>query len=250
MSRTRALRGLLLADAHRIARDRFLLAAAVYFAAVAVAMRWALPWVAASAHARWEIDLEQYFPLFVSYVALVMGSVAVGIVGGFILLELREERSIVALRISPFPLGTYVKCFSVVLALLGAIVGLAQAAVIGLGLPGWGALVTIACMSGPGAPLVALYLATYPENKLEGFAHMKFVSIAGALPLGAYFLPAPWQYLAGVFPPFWSAKAWWSAEAGDASWPLWLALGTASAVALVWVLSKRLETKALVSARE
>jgi fluoroquinolone transport system permease protein len=250
MSRVRALRGLLLADARRIARDRFLLAAAVYFAAVAVAVRWVLPWAAASARARWGLDLEPYFPLIVSYVALVMGSVAVGIVGGFILLELREERSIVALRISPLPLGTYVHCFSVILALLGATVGFAQAAVIGLGLPSWGALATIACMSGPGAPLVALYLATYPENKLEGFAHMKFVSIAGAVPLGAYFLPAPWQYFAGVFPPFWSAKAWWSAEAGDPSWPLWLALGTVSGVALVWVLSKRLETKALVSARE
>ena len=249
MSHARALRGLLRADARRVVRDRFLLAAAAYLLGMAIVMRWVLPWMARAARSRWSSDLEPYFPLIVSYLVVVLGAVAVGIVGGFILLETREERSIVALRVSPLPLRVYVTGFSFVLALTAMGVILAEAALIGLGLPPWPALLAIALVGGSGAPLVALYLATFPDNKVEAFAHMKFVSVAGAIPLGAYFLPLPWQYLACLFPPFWAAKAWWVAEAGGGSWPLWLLGGALTTGTLLVWLSGRFQAAGLVSGR-
>ena len=96
MSYARALRGLLSADARRVARDRFLLAAAAYLLGMAVVMRWVLPWMARAVRSRWSLELEPYYPLIVSYLVVVLGSVAVGIVGGFILLESSQ-----ALRLIP-----------------------------------------------------------------------------------------------------------------------------------------------------
>ena len=139
--------------------------------------------------------------------------------------------------------------FSCVLVLTATGVILAEAALIGLGLPPWPALLAIALVGGSGAPLVALYLATFPDNKVEAFAHMKLVSVAGAVPLGAYFLPLPWQYLACLFPPFWAAKAWWVAEAGGSSWPLWLLGGALTTGALLVWLSGRFQAAGLVSGR-
>ncbi len=79
MSHTTALRGLLRADARRVVRDRFLLAAAAYLMGTAVVMRWVLPWMARVARSRWSLELEPYFPLIVSYLVVVLGAVAVGI---------------------------------------------------------------------------------------------------------------------------------------------------------------------------
>ena len=67
MSYARALQGLLRADARRVARDRFLLAAAGYLLGMAVVMRWVLPLMARAVRSRWSLELEPYYPLIVSY---------------------------------------------------------------------------------------------------------------------------------------------------------------------------------------
>lgn len=241
MSYVRAMRGLFRADALRVARDRFLVGAAVYLFATGAAMRWVLPAVTAGVRRRWQVDLEPYFPLITSYFVIGLGAMAVGVVGGFILLELREERSIVALRVSPFPLRLYVAGFSLIIALVGAGVALAEAAIIGLGLPPWNMLPAIALVGGSGASVVAMYLGAFPSNKVEAFAHMKFVSVVAAVPLGAYFLPGSWQYLACLAPPFWTMKAWWVAEAGGGSWPVWTVGGGLTTMGLVTFFSSRFQ---------
>jgi fluoroquinolone transport system permease protein len=239
VSRVAALLPVLRIDALRVARDRFLISLLVYLLGVSAAMRWILPSVARALRSRSGFDLEPLYPLLVSYFAVVLGALAVGVVGGMLLLEIREDRTVRALLVSPLPLRAYVAGYSTVLALLAAAVTAGEAAVIGLGLPPWRALVPVALIGGLAAPAISLYLATFAGNKIEAFAQMKLVGTAGLLPIGAWLLPLPWQYAACVFPPFWAVKAWWLAESGSPAWAGWLVGGAILSSAVLRALTRR-----------
>lgn len=239
MPRAAALLPVLEIDALRIVRDRFLISLLAYLLGVSAAMRWIIPSVARALMSRSGFDLEPVYPLLVSYFAVVLGSLAVGVVGGMLLLEIREDRTVRALLVSPLSLSAYVSGYSAVLALVAAVVTAGEAAVIGLGLPPWRALLPVALVGGLGAPAISLYLATFAGNKIEAFAQMKLVGTAGLVPIGAWLVPLPWQYVACVFPPFWAVKAWWLAESGSPGWAWWLAGGAVLSTVVLRALTRR-----------
>lgn len=65
---------------------------------------------------------------------------------------------------------------------------------------------------------MALTLATMASNKVEAFAIMKITAFAGFIPIAAFFLPEPHQYMAGIMPHYWGCKLWWSATQGSPSY--------------------------------
>ncbi|NRA89382.1 MAG: hypothetical protein HRU28_18790 [Rhizobiales bacterium] len=50
--------------------------------------------------------------------------------------------------------------------------------------------------------LSALFLVLTADNKIQGFAMGKFLSIGGWVMMVGWFIPQPWQWLVGIFPPF------------------------------------------------
>jgi fluoroquinolone transport system permease protein len=240
MSRAWAVAGVLRNDARRIARDSFLVSSLVYILGSSAALRWVLPWIGRVVRTRWAVDLAPYYPLIVSYFAAVMSSLAVGLVGGFLLLESREDRTLWALAVSPLRLERYLITISSLTTLAAVGIVVAESWLIGLGLPPWPALLPVAAVGGLFAPIVAFSLAALASNKLEAFALMKLLGLVGAVPLAAYFLPPPWEYLGVIAPPYWALKAWWVAEAGGSGWMLWLVGGAAVSAALVAVLARQL----------
>jgi len=242
MALASALTGILRTDGRRLARDRFLLAVFAYLVVMSISMRWILPWVNRGLGVRWGLDIEPFYPVIVSYFVVVLTGILVGMIAGFLLLESREDRSIKALLVSPLPLTTYLGTASMVLAVVTSGVILAEAALLGLGLPSWPTLVAVSVVGGLSAPIPALFLASFARNKVEAFAQMKFVSIAGLIPVGAYFIPEPWQYAACLFPPYWVAKAWWIAFEGGTTWPLWLLGGAVWSAFLIWLLARRFQS--------
>ena len=231
-------------DARRLARDRFLLGTGVYIFVISIAMRWILPWASRALRTRWGLELDPHYPVIVSYLVVVLGAVMVGMIAGFLLLESREERSIRALLVSPLRLRVYLGSVSVVMALIAGGVILAEGALIGLALPPWPAFVLIAVVGGLSAPIWALFLSTFAQNKVEAFVQMKFVGLGGLIPVGAAFLPIPWQYVACLFPPFWTVKAWWIAAEGGSDWIWWLLGGVVISTGALLALFRRFEVVA------
>jgi fluoroquinolone transport system permease protein len=68
-------------------------------------------------------------------------------------------------------------------------------------------LLAIATLAGLSAPLLALVLATAAPNKVAGFAMVKVLNGVNLLPVVAFFLPVPLQYVAGVLPAYWPMRA-------------------------------------------
>ena len=93
------------------------------------------------------------------------------------------------------------------------------------------------------APTLALVLAIAAPNKVAGFAVAKVMNSVNLLPVLAYFVPLPLQYVAGLFPTYWPMRALWSAASGE-SYGAYLVLGTViSGLALflaAWIFDRRL----------
>ena len=89
--------------------------------------------------------------------------------------------------------------------------------------------------------MMALLLAALAKNKVEGLAVMKGLGIFLLVPVAAWFVPEPWQWLLGVFPTFWATKGYWLASTGEPY--LWVAAcGFVYASAIVALLLRRFQS--------
>jgi fluoroquinolone transport system permease protein len=234
-----AVRGMLRTDTLRLRRDRFLIGVSVYIFAITVGMRWLLPVITTDLASDRDFDLTPYHPLLVSYFIVHLAPLIPGIIGGFLLLESREDGTVKALLVSPNPLSSYVSVVCVVMFVTSVTLTVAQGAIIALALPPWPALIAVSLAAAPWAPMFALLVAAAANNRVQAFAYMKLFGLGPLLVTGAYFLPAPWQWLAAIYPPYFASKAYWVAEAGGSSWPVWVFGGLVSSAVWFGVLQRR-----------
>ncbi len=238
-----AIRGMLRTDALRLRRDRFLIGVSVYILGITVVMRWLLPAITTGIASDWDFDLTPYHPLLVSHLVVQLAPLIPGIIGGFLLLESREDGTVKALLVSPNPLPSYVSVVCVVMFVTSVMLTIAEGAIIALALPPWPALIAVGLAAAPAAPVFALLVAAVANNKVQAFAYMKLFGSGPVIAIGAYFLPEPWQWLAAIYPPYCASKAYWVAEAGGSQWPLWVLGGLVSSA--VWgVVLQRLYLRA------
>jgi fluoroquinolone transport system permease protein len=188
------------------------------------------------------VDLVPYYPLVVGGY-LVNSSGIVGMVIGFLLLDERDSRTLSALRVTPLSMRHYLAyriALPVLAGTVSTLVGYPLIGVIPLSTP---ALLAIAMAAAPTAPLLALILATAAPNKVAGLALVKVLNVVNLLPLAAFFVPRPAQFVAGVIPTYWPMRALWSAAAGEGyNW--FLAIGLASSVVAVGLTSYLFERRA------
>jgi fluoroquinolone transport system permease protein len=88
-------------------------------------------------------------------------------------------------------------------------------------------------------PILALVLASFADNKVQGFALMKGLGAILLLPVFAWFVELPTQLWAGLIPSYWPLRAYWSAGEGDALFWIALGVGFATHAALLAVLVRR-----------
>lgn len=223
-------------DFRRVRRDSFLLGMVAMSFGMAVVVRFALP---AIGEAVASVDLRPYYPLFVGYFVVCVSELMMGTVGGFLLLESREEEVVRAIAVTPAPLSAYLWALGAALAVCAAVLAVLEAAVIQVGLPPWRVMVLCALAGAVFAPAIAFFLAGFAGNKVEAFAVTKILGLTALLPVGAWFLPEPWQWLTAMYPPYSVCKAWWVALAGGDSWPMWLVASVLTSAAYLGWFGRR-----------
>lgn len=226
-------------DAKSIRRDSFLRWILAIPLIIGALLRWGLPaltsWLA-QAH---DFDLTPYHTLITSYLVVLMIPLILGQVLGFMLLDERDDGTLRALLVTPMPIEGYL-LYRIGIPLLGssvlALAVLLAASVVPLP---WYQLAPIAVLYAFETPMMTLLMASMCENKVQGFAFSKTVGNVMLIPVAAYFLDPPWQYAAGVFPPFWPLKAFWLASAGADGFWLVIAVGLVAHVAgLAWMAKR------------
>jgi fluoroquinolone transport system permease protein len=213
MSTAAALRSLAAIDARNVARDSLLRWLAVFTPAFGLLFRFAVPPVADMVYQKFGFDLIAYYPLLMSFLPLV----AVGMTGtvvGFLLLDQRDDQTLMALMVTPLSLGDYLRYRLSGLMLLSAGFGALMVPMAGLSETTAVQAVVTAITAAPLAPIYALFLGTFAANKVQGFALAKAVGVVLVPCILAYFVTGPWQIAFGVVPHYWALKVFWLFNAG------------------------------------
>lgn len=206
------LRALGPADARSIVRDALLRWLLLLPLAVALAARWLLPPLLAEVEAWLGLALLPFYRPLMGYVLATLVPVMVGFLVGFLLLDQRDDRTLMALQVTPLSLGGYLAYRLALPIGVSLLATMAVLPVSGLAMLPAGDLLLVALAFAPQAALLALLLASLAQNKVQGFALMKASSVALLPPLLAYFLPAPWPLLLGIVPTVWPARLFWAVQ--------------------------------------
>lgn len=233
-------------DARGVGRDPLLRWLIGYPLALALIMRWGVPAIAGPILARSGVSLLDYGALLTSFMVELL-PVLIGMIVGFLLLDERDDGTLLALQVTPLTLGGYLAYRVTLPIVVSVIMTMVTVPLVGLVPVTFGPLLVIALGAAPLAPLFALFLAAFARNKVEGFALTKASGVLFVPPVAAYFVAPPWQWAFGVFPTFWPVKAFWvqqgvgGAAGGPAvSAPLVLvAIGIVVQAGMVWLLLRR-----------
>jgi len=242
MRATAVVRALGPIDVRSISRDPLLAWIIAVPLLLGALVRWLLPQVDAFLLAEFELDLVPYHHLVASYIFVLMAPMTVGMVIGFLLLDERDDETLTALLVTPLSVESYfVYRITAPLVVCTATTALGMA-LAGLVTVGWGPLFLVLGLAALGAPVMSLFLASFAENKVQGFALVKGLGAVLLAPVLAWWIAPPWQLLAGIVPSYWPLRAYWSA--GDPGAVFWasLCIGLIYHVVLLVVLLRRFQT--------
>jgi len=233
-------------DAKLIGRDSFLIFMFIFAMIIATILRFGMPWLDTYLVETGimpgdviPIRLAEIFPMLVAYLGLYTGALLVGTIFGFVLLDERDHNTIKAMLVTPVPLSRYLLYRVGGTAALAFFIVLAMVLFINQALlPLWQMLLLVAGAALT-APIVMLFFATFAANKVQGFAYSKFGGISGWTIMIGFFIAEPWQWLIGLYPPFWISKAYWLALDGRPGWWLALIAGIVLQIGLIYWLIQR-----------
>lgn len=233
-------------DFRIIGRDRFLQLMFGFVVIIALFLRFALPalndnlaasgLMPGSFHAE---PLSHFYPLLVGFMVVFQGALLSGAIYGFLILDEKEDGTLVAMQVTPVPTANYLGVRMYIPALVAAIVVFVQLHFVGIAVPELLDAIAISIGASLAGPIATLVYANFAQNKLQGFAIAKFVGVAGWIILIGWFIPEPAQWLFGLFPPFLISKAYWASLAGDPNWTWILLLGIVAQLALIALLVRR-----------
>lgn len=228
-------------DARLIRRDSFLIGLFAYIFIISLLMRFALPWIADQVAATPDVtfDITALYPLIVGFIGLFLSAVLGGMIIAFIVLDERDDHTLTAMLVTPMPMSHYLGYRILIPTLMAFSAAMIMILVMNVALVELWQLIVIALIAALNGAVIMLFIGTFAQNKVQGFAMLKIVNSVGISLFAAWFLPAPWEYLFGIFPPYWAAKAYWMAQAGDTSWWLPAIIGLAYSIGLIAFLLRR-----------
>lgn len=183
---------LLRRDLRGIYRDGFLVMMSLYTLGIAAVTRLLVRW----------IPIE-HIELYVAPFIPVTASALIGLVFGFALIEERESRTWLLMRVVPVSQATLTAYWIVAVSGFCMGVSLVSAAIYGLAPAAWGGFLLLTAATSVGAPLVMLLLGALASNKIEGMAVGKIISSSMLLLIGIFVLPVQWHLALVWYPGYW-----------------------------------------------
>lgn len=173
--------------------------------------------------------------------AVLIPAMLIGWVTGFLLLEDRDEGTLLAIDVTPVGKAGFLAYRAVATVVLVAAIAFPATLTLMPTLGVWLALL-VALLAGVEGVAAAAVLPAVARNKVEGLALTKVTNIAALLPLIAI-VPSGWRYLAGVLPPFWIGEIALLSGERILSVPVVVLLAVLSHLALgaglFWLLGRR-----------
>ncbi len=225
-------------DTRNIYRDAVLLL--VTFAPIIIILfvKFLVPLAAGLILARTGFQLAPHYPLITGFMVLLT-PMMFGMVTGFLILEERDQEIIAYFAVTPLSREGYIAYRVAAPVIVSFLISNLFLAVTGLTPYKPLHAMAVAFLVSLEAPIMALFLAAFANNKVEGMALSKGFGIMFLAPFAAYFIRSGWQYAAGIFPPFWVTKSFLSMyQPGNHFW-LYIACGLLGHVVFIVVLFRK-----------
>lgn len=210
----------------------------------ALSMRFVMPLIFNQLEPLLQMDLDPYFYPFLGVIMTMLTPALAGVVIGFLLLDERDDQTLSALQVTPMPLNGYLAYRLIVPVIISIMLTILVFPLVGIHQIGFWGLLAVALSSAPYAPILALFLAGFAQNKVQGFAIQKASGVVGIPPLIAYFVTMPWQLAFGLVPNFWPAKIFWMLLENQPGVWIVLIVGLIYQSFLIWLLLKQFNRKA------
>ena len=229
---------LAITDTKNITRDSTLILLVAAPLAVFALLRFGIPFASTLLMNQFAFNLLPYYDIIVGFLILIP-AMLFGILTGFLILDERDEDIIAYISITPLGKTGYLQyklamsCFGGGLFFFVLVYGTGLTTVPLVYAPG------IALMVSLEAPLTALGLVAFAENKIEGLAYTKVLGIPILAPIPAYFIHSAWNYLLGVFPAYWVTKSFFAAQQHAWQYVPFLIIGIAVHLFYLYLLLKR-----------
>ncbi len=237
MSFARTARALGGIDVRSIGREPFLAWMAAYPIGLALLVRYGTPWFTGKVEAH--VDLTLYYGPIVSFMCVLTPAGLVGFVYGFVLIDDRDEGTLQALMVTPLSISVYTLFRIALPVLFSAIAVMVCVPIGGIAPVSMLKLIPVAFCASLWAPVMALFLVTFAENKVQGLAMFKIVNVVTLAPLAALFIEEPWQYLMGIVPLYWPARAFWQLADGDSTYWVSVLISIATQGVVLAILLRR-----------
>lgn len=200
----KSINTLVVSDIKNITRDFILVFCLLLPVFLVLVFRFMIPFI--SGLIRPHFDLYPYFP-FIFSLYLLVAPMLYGWVIGFLLLDERDENTLIAISITPLGKRGYLLYRIVILILVNYVFIMALAPLTGLMEVSILRLFPVAMLSSLEAPLFALMIASFARNKVEGLAFAKGLGLLIIPCFVGLTVPPPWHYLGGLFPTYWVTQS-------------------------------------------
>jgi fluoroquinolone transport system permease protein len=198
-------------DVLSMRRDSLLPVLAAAPLLLALALRFGYPlaegWLA-TAHG---LDLVPFRPVLLAAAVVLHVPLIFGMMAALLVLEESDDRTLLAVRVSPITLERYL-AYRLGVAAIATGVALAVAVPLsGLVAPDQLAGVAPALIPAVAlAPLMTLTVTAFAANKVEAITVVKLLGLPFYLPLATWFMSPPLQLIFAPFPSYWILRSLWT----------------------------------------
>lgn len=202
----RKYRSLFLNDGRQIGKDPMLIASLLGPLALIVFARYLYPPLSDWLEQRYAFSLMDYRDFAVTFLLIVIPLLP-GTMAGLLMLDERDENMISYYSVTPLARKGYVSYRLLLPSMMASLLTALFFLLAGIAEMRLESVYTLLILSLE-APCIALFLAAYAANKVEGLALSKACGLLFAGPIIVYFVPEPLQYWGVWVPTFWPAKTY------------------------------------------
>ncbi|KRE96496.1 hypothetical protein ASG89_31285 [Paenibacillus sp. Soil766] len=197
---------LLINDMRQISKDPMLMASLLGPLALIVCARFILPLLSEWIAKAYGFRLTDYNDFIATFLLLIVPLLP-GTMAGLLILDERDENIISYYAITPLTREGYFRyrlMLPSLLAVLLTTLFLLFSGITNMQMENPFTLILLALE----APCIAMFLAAFADNKVEGLALSKVTGLLFVGPIIVSFVPEPWQYVGVIVPTFWPAKCY------------------------------------------
>ncbi|WP_406621559.1 ABC transporter permease [Bacillus atrophaeus] len=195
----------LIGDIKNITRDSMLLGAMLAPIVLALFIKLSISYFSEFSTGMFPFYIEHHYPFIMSFVIL-LSPFMLGVMAGLMILEEMDDNILSYIAVTPVSKSGYLLYRLIVPMLISTILTIFIIGYTGL-VDFTISILPVVLMAALITPIMALFLAGFANNKVEGLAFGKAMGLILIVPVLTYIAESNWLFLLSIFPTFWISEA-------------------------------------------